>query len=161
VSTRAVLHRMHAQRGATLAAIALTGCAVTTAGPAPDATYAIVGDAIPTPLTARPGDAEAGRRIVADPRAGLCLLCHSGPFPEVRFQGDVGGNLAGAGARWSEGQLRLRLVDPARVNPATVMPAFHRTEGLSRVGEAWRGRPVLQAQQIEDVVAFLHTLRTP
>ena len=156
------MRRLHALATATLAGVALAGCAMTTARPLTAATTdSVVGDAIPAPLTAQPGDAAAGRRIVANSRVGLCLLCHSGPFPEVRFQGDVGGNLAGAGARWSEGQLRLRLVDPARVNPATVMPAFHRTEGLSRVGEAWRGRPVLQAQQIEDVVAFLRTLRTP
>jgi sulfur-oxidizing protein SoxX len=89
---------------------------------------------------------------------GLCLLCHSGPFPEERFQGDLAPDLRGAGRRWTEGQLRLRIVDSSRVNPATIMPSYHRTEGLTRVAPAFRGKPVLNAEQIEDVVAFLMTL---
>jgi sulfur-oxidizing protein SoxX len=90
---------------------------------------------------------------------GLCLLCHSGPFPEERFQGELATNLAGVGSRLSEAQIRQRIVDPARLNPATIMPAYHRTEGLTRVAPAFRGKPVLTAEQIEDVVAFLTTLR--
>ena len=119
----------------------------------------VVGDAIPQPLTATPGDSARGRAIVGSRQSGLCLLCHSGPFPEERFQGDLAPPLDGAGARWSEGQLRLRLVDSRRVNPQTIMPAYHRTEHLERVGSAWQGQPLLAAQQIEDVVAFLRTLR--
>jgi len=68
-------------------------------------------------------------------------------------------NLSGAGSRWSEGQLRLRIVDARRLNPATIMPSYHRVDGLQRVGSAWQGKPVLDAQQVEDVVAFLRTLR--
>ena len=116
-------------------------------------------ESIPTPLTALPGRPDEGRRLVIDRQVGLCLLCHSGPFPDVRFQGDLATDLAGTGSRWSAGQLRLRLVDPARLNPQTLMPAYHRVDGLTRVGAAWRDKPVLQAQQIEDVVAFLQTLR--
>jgi sulfur-oxidizing protein SoxX len=67
--------------------------------------------------------------------------------------------LSGAGLRWSEGQLRLRLVDAARLDPQTVMPPYYRVDGLTRVGERWRGKPVLTAEQIEDVVAFLSTLK--
>jgi sulfur-oxidizing protein SoxX len=115
-------------------------------------------DAIPRSLTGAPGDPVRGRVIVASRQVGLCLLCHSGPFPEERFQGDLAPDLRGAGRRWSEGQLRLRLVDPARLNPATIMPAYHRTEGLVRVAPASRGKPILTAEQIEDVVAFLTTL---
>jgi len=122
-------------------------------------TYEIVGDGIPKPLTDRPGDAASGRRIVTDRQSGLCVLCHSGPFPEARFQGDLATNLGGAGSRWSEAQLRLRMVDASRLNPQTIMPSYYRTDGLQRVGSQWRGRPVLNAQQIEDVVAFLRTLR--
>ena len=96
---------------------------------------------------------------MANRHLGLCLLCHSGPFPEERSQGDLATSLAGVGSRLSEGQLRLRLVDPGRVNPATIMPAYHRTEGLVRVAPAYRGKPILSAEQIEDVVAFLTTLR--
>jgi sulfur-oxidizing protein SoxX len=123
------------------------------------ATYTVVGDGIPKPLTDDRPNVENGRRIVTERQAGLCVLCHSGPFPEVRFQGDLATNLAGAGARWSEAQLRLRLVDASRLNPQTIMPSYYRTDGLERVGSLWRGQPVLNAQQIEDVVAFLRTLR--
>ena len=100
-----------------------------------------------------------GRAIVANRQVGLCLLCHSGPIAEERFQGNLAPDLAGAGSRWSEGQLRLRIVDSQRVNPASIMPAYHRTEGLARVGSAWQGQPVFAAQQVEDVVAYLRTLR--
>ena len=116
-------------------------------------------DAMSQSLTGAKGDPAHGRTIVANRQVGLCLLCHSGPFPEERFQGNLAPDLKGAGSRWSEGQLRLRIVDPGRVNPATIMPAYHRTEGLVRVAPAWRGKPVLSAEQIEDVVAFLMTLR--
>lgn len=119
----------------------------------------VVGDAIPAPLTATPGDAARGRAIVANRQVGLCLLCHSGPIPEERFQGDLAPSLAGAGARWSEGQLRLRIADGRRLNPESIMPSYLRTEGLERVGAAWRSKPVLEPQQVEDVVAYLRTLR--
>lgn len=125
----------------------------------PLAALEVVGDAIPAPLTATPGDAARGRAIVTSRQTGLCLLCHGGPFPEERFQGNVATSLAGAGSRSTAGQLRLRIVDSRRLNPASPMPAFHRTEGLQRVGPAWRGQPILDAQQVEDVVAFLQTLR--
>ena len=121
--------------------------------------YQIVGDAIPRSLTGTSGDPVRGRAIVVDRPLGACLLCHSGPFPEERFQGNLAPDLAGAGSRWSEGQLRLRLVDATRINPETIMPSYYRVAGLTRVGSAWRGKPILTAQQIEDVVAFLTTLR--
>jgi sulfur-oxidizing protein SoxX len=85
-------------------------------------------------------------------------LCHSGPFPEERFQGDLAPDLRGAGSRWSESELRLRLVDPAKLNPATIMPSYQRTQGLERVPPAWR-KPILTPEQIEDVVAYLATLK--
>jgi sulfur-oxidizing protein SoxX len=116
-------------------------------------------DAMPESLTGAKGDPARGRAIVANRQVGLCLLCHRGPFPEERFQGNLAPDLRGAGHRWSEGQLRLRVVDSGRVNPATIMPAYHRTEGLVRVAPAWRGKTVLSAEQIEDVVAFLMTLK--
>lgn len=121
--------------------------------------FRIAGDTIPEPLTGSPGDPERGRKIVVTRQLGLCLLCHSGPFPEERFQGDLAPDLKGAGARWTEGQLRLRLVDPSRFNPETIMPAYYRTESLVLVAPAFRGKPVLSAEQIEDVVAFLVTLK--
>lgn len=130
------------------------------AGAAPaQVAYEVVGDAIPKALTAAPGDPARGRAIVASRQQGLCLLCHSGPFPEERFQGSLATNLAGAGARWSVGQLRLRIVDSRRLNPESIMPAFHRSVGLQRVGPQWRDKPIFDAQQVEDVVAFLATLK--
>ena len=116
-------------------------------------------DGITRSLTGAKGDPARGRAIVVNRQVGLCLLCHSGPFPEERFQGNLAPDLAGAGKRASEGQLRLRIVDSSRINPATIMPAYHRTEGLARVAPAFRGKPVLSAEQIEDVVAFLMTLK--
>jgi L-cysteine S-thiosulfotransferase len=116
-------------------------------------------DAIPTSLTGAPGDPVRGQAIVTSRQVGLCLLCHSGPFPEERFQGNLAPSLAGAGSRWSEGQLRQRIVDSGQITPTTIMPAYHRSEGLTRVAPAFQGKPVLSAQQIEDVVAFLMTLK--
>lgn len=132
---------------------------VAPAFPAALAPYDVAGDAIPAPLGGLEGDPERGRAIVVDRQKGLCLLCHTGPFPEQRFQGDIAPSLAGAGARLSKGQLRLRLVDGARINPLTVMPAYYRTDRLTRVAPAFRGKPILDAQEVEDVVAFLATLR--
>jgi sulfur-oxidizing protein SoxX len=106
-----------------------------------------------------PGDAARGRAIVVDRQTGMCLLCHSGPFPEERFQGDLAPDLAGVGARLSAQELRLRLTDPRRLNPASIMPSYSRTEGLWRVAPERRGRPLLTPQQLADVVAFLGTLR--
>jgi L-cysteine S-thiosulfotransferase len=123
--------------------------------------YAIVGDAIPEPLTGAPGDPARGRAIVADRTRGLCLLCHAAPVPEERFQGNLGPDLAGIGTRRDPAQLRLRLVDGRALNPATIMPSYYDLAGLTRVGRAWQGRPVLSAGEIEDVVAFLATLREP
>jgi L-cysteine S-thiosulfotransferase len=120
---------------------------------------AIADDAIPQSLTGAPGDPARGRAIVASRQVGLCLLCHSGPFPEERFQGDLAPSLAGAGSRSTEGQLRLRIVDASRLNSATIMPPYYRTDGLARVAANFRGKPVLTAEQIEDVVAYLTTLR--
>lgn len=124
---------------------------------APLRPYHFVGDAIPSSLTGARGDAARGRDIVTA-RQYTCVLCHSGPFAE-RFQGDIAPNLAGAGSHWSEGQLRLRIVDASRLNPATVMPPFYRIDGLARVAPQWRGKPILSAEQVEDVVAYLTTLR--
>src|SRR3954452_5077121 len=120
--------------------------------------YAVSGDAIAAPLTGAPGDAARGRALVLN-RSSTCILCHSGPFPEEKFQGDLAPDLSGTGARGSEGQLRLRVVDASRLNPATIMPSYYRTDNLVRVGTAWRGKPILSAEQIENIVAYLTTLR--
>jgi sulfur-oxidizing protein SoxX len=143
-----------------LAAVFLTG----TFAPSPASTedlrpYAVAGDAINASLTGTKGDPARGRAIVANRQVGLCLLCHPGPIPEEPMQGTIGPDLRGAGTRWSEGQLRLRIVDASRLNPDTIMPPFYRIDGLRRVPAAHRGKPLLTAEQIEDVVAYLATLR--
>ena len=120
--------------------------------------YVVTGDSILESLTGAPGDATQGRALVLE-RTNTCILCHSGPFPEEKFQGDLAPNLAGSGSRWSVGQLRLRLVDASRFNPGTIMPSYYRLDGLDRVATNWRGKPILSAEQIEDIVAYLATLR--
>jgi sulfur-oxidizing protein SoxX len=120
--------------------------------------YTVTGDAIAASLTGARGDIARGR---GGGRGGSSpgLLCHNGPFPEERFQGDLAPGLAGAGGRWSEGQLRLRLVDASRLNAATIMPSYYRVDGQHRASTAWRGKPILSAEQIEDMVAYLASLR--
>jgi sulfur-oxidizing protein SoxX len=120
--------------------------------------YQIADDGIPQSLTGAPGDAARGRALVLD-RSTTCILCHSGPFPETRFQGDLAPDLAGSGTRWSASQLRLRLVDASHFNPETIMPSYYRIDGLERVGRNWSGKPILTAAQIEDIVAYLATLQ--
>ena len=121
--------------------------------------FAVVGDAIPDSLTGNKGNPERGRAIVANRQVGLCLLCHTGPFPEQKFQGTLAPDLSGVGSRASEGQLRLRIVDASRINPQTIMPPYYRITDLYRVAPAFRGKPLLDAEHIEDVVAYLATLR--
>lgn len=114
--------------------------------------------AIPEPLTGARGDPARGGALVANRQAGLCLLCHSGPFPEERFQGNLAPDLRSA-ARLSEGQIRQRIVDPQKTNPGSIMPAYYRSEGLIRVAPSYRGRAILTAEQIEDIVAYLVSLK--
>ena len=121
--------------------------------------YTVTGDAILASLTGAPGDTERGEKVVTNRQVGLCLLCHSGPYPQERFQGTMAPDLKGAGSRSTEGQLRLRIVDASRVNPQTIMPPYYRVDGLTRVAPAFRGKPILTAEQIEDVVAYLMTLK--
>jgi len=116
-------------------------------------------DSMPKPLTDAPGDVARGRAIVANRTVGLCLLCHSGPIPEERFQGNLAPSLAGAGSRSTPAQLRLRIADAARLNPDTIMPSYFRVDGLSRVAKNFQGNTILSAQQIEAGVAYLATVK--
>lgn len=131
-------------------------------GAALAATVLVAGGALaqglPEPLTKSPGDPVRGRNIVVDRQAGLCLLCHSGPFPDAPFQGDLAPDLTGVGDRLDRAELRQRLVDGRVLNPETIMPPYYSLEGLHRVGERWQGQTIFDAQQVEDVVAFLATL---
>ena len=144
-----------------LSALLTQGWAQKSGAPLSDGTvdYRVLGDTIPEPLGSARGDAVRGRAIVADRSLGLCLLCHTAPIAEERFQGDIAPDLRGVGSRLSEGQLRLRLANGRRLNAASVMPNYYGDHGLVRVAAPWRGKPVLSAQQIEDVIAYLGTLR--
>jgi sulfur-oxidizing protein SoxX len=119
----------------------------------------VVADAIPEPLDGATGDAARGRALLAARESANCVLCHALP-PEVsRFGGDIGPSLAGVGARLTAPQLRLRVADIRRIQPASVMPSYFRTEGLDRVAPQYAGKPILSAREIEDVVAYLGTLQ--
>ena len=155
---RAVVATILATTAATLAtsgahAQATTGTAGRIAG------FTITGDAIKAPLDGLRGDAARGRTLAFDPERGNCTICHPVPGGDARVQGTVGPPLAGVATRLDEGQIRMRLVDGTKLNPETIMPPYHRIEGLSRVGREFAGKPILDAQQIEDIVAFLATLR--
>lgn len=141
-----------------LAAVLLTVLTLSLAHPIQAQTWS--GDAIVNPLTLSPGDAAKGRMIVASRQTGLCLLCHNGPFPEERFQGNLAPDIGSSVGRLSAAQLRARIVDPSRFNPGTIMPSYYRAEGLNRVAAKFEGQTILSAQEIEDVVAFLVSLKT-
>jgi len=117
-----------------------------------------VGDSVYESLSSSPGDAIRGRAIVASRQTGLCLLCHSGPFPEERFQGNLAPELGVSVARLNAPQLRARMVDASHFNPNTIMPAYYKTGHLNRVAPKFAGQTMLSGQEIEDVVAFLVSL---
>lgn len=119
------------------------------------------GDAIPNSLSGQAGDPIKGRTIVTSRQTGLCILCHAGPFPEERFQGNLAPDLKLSIANLSAAQLRARLVDPSKTNTNTIMPAYFRIDHLQRVAPPFVGKTVLSAQEIEDVIAYLLTIKTP
>lgn len=121
--------------------------------------YRVEGNEIRAPLSREPGDAARGREVAINRNEGACTLCHALPEAGERFMGNIGPPLAGVGVRLSPGELRLRVVDPTRINPNTSMPGYYRIDGLNAVASEYRGKPILTAQQIEDVVAYLATLR--
>ncbi len=116
-------------------------------------------NSIPQSLTGQPGNPESGRKVAIDRKKGNCLACHVMPVPEQPFHGEVGPDLTGVGSRYDAGELRLRIVNPKFANPDTIMPAFYRADGLHRVLKGFEGKTMLSAQQVEDVVAYLVTLK--
>jgi len=114
-------------------------------------------DEIATPLTAVAGDATRGSKLFVSREGGHCILCHA--IPGAPVAGNIGPPLNGVGARLHAAQLRRRVVDITVIRPDTTMPAFHRVEGLQRVAAEYRGKPALSAQDVEDIVAYLSTLR--
>lgn len=117
--------------------------------------------AIPQALTDTPGDPVMGRKWAINRKLGNCLSCHQMPIPEEQFHGETGPALYGVGDAYTEGELRLRIVDPKAVNPYSMMPGFYRTEGLHRVRKGFENKTILTAQQVEDIVAYLMTLKNP
>lgn len=121
--------------------------------------YRVIDAAIPAPLTDVTPDPKRGREIVVDVRRGNCLACHSMPNElEEQMQGNLGPSLAGVAQRLSAGHLRLRLVDSTKINPNSIMPAYYRVNNLNRVAAEYFGRPVLNALEIEDIIAYLQML---
>ncbi len=139
------------------AALAMATSLATAADAMPS--YRVVGDAIPEPLLDSAGNLAHGRALIVQRESANCVLCHAVPDTAVRFSGDVGPSLAGVGARLTVPQLRLRVSDNLRLNPATVMPSYYKVAGLDRVAAQYAGKPVLSAQDVEDIVAYLATLR--
>jgi sulfur-oxidizing protein SoxX len=119
----------------------------------------IVADGIPEPLVGTAGDAARGRSLLVARASANCVLCHAVPDAQMRFAGNVGPSLAGVGTRFGSAQLRLRIADNLRVNPESVMPSYYRVDGLDRVAAQYTGKPILTAAEVEDVVAYLATLR--
>ena len=142
-----------------LLSVVALACSVVAARGETLRSFVVVGDAIPNSLTGQRRDAQRGREVVVSRQLGNCLLCHRMSVPEERFQGTIGPDLSGVASRLSAGQIRLRIVDASRLNPATLMPPYYRLEGLQRVMAAYRDKPILTAEQVEDAVAFLETFR--
>ena len=121
------------------------------------ASYRVVGDGVPEALAG--GDAARGKALIAARDPANCVLCHALPDAAIPFAGNVGPPLAGVAARLSVPQLRLRVVDNLRVNPQTIMPSYYRLADLNSVAATYQGKTILTAPQVEDVVAYLATLR--
>ena len=150
---------------AAVLAVSLTAAAA--AGPTwgqgaaqPLAKFQIKDGGIPASLTGRPGDPQKGRAAMVDQKLGNCLACHAvSALKSEPYHGNVGPSLDGVASRQTEAQIRLRIVDATKLNPETIMPPFYRVDGLNRVLHQFQGKPILTAQQVEDVVAFLETLK--
>ena len=138
-------------------ALLLASCA-TPAGNSALPAYSISDNSIPTPLTETTPDATRGKAVLTS-RESNCILCHAVPETGERYFGNLAPPLSGVGARLTAAQMRLRIVDPLYFNKETIMPAYYKVDGLNRVAEKLRGKPVLTAAQIEDVIAYLLTLR--
>ena len=142
-------------------AVAVAFCAAVAFGAQAGETikYKIVGGAIPQSLTGKAGDPVNGRKVAINRKKGNCLACHVMPVPEQADHGEVGPPLNDVGSRFSAGEIRLRIVNPKVVNPDTIMPAFYRIHGLHRVQKKWKDKTIISAQDVEDIVAYLVTLK--
>ena len=142
------------------AGIAIVGFTAASAEAGDAAKYKVIDEnSIPKSLTGKPGEAANGRKVAINRKKGNCLACHKMPIPEQQFHGEVGPDLAGVGSRYSVGEIRLRVVNPKILNEATIMPSFYRTDGYHRVLKNFKGKSIISAQEVEDIVAYLVTLK--
>lgn len=132
--------------------------ACTQSGAVSQRNYAVVGDTIPESLAQLVGSVDAGRQVFVARDTGHCVLCHQVASLDAPFQGDLGPDLTAVGQRLNAAQLRLRIVDASTLNPSTIMPSYYRVEGLHRVEPEFVGKTLLNAQQIEHLVAYLVSL---
>ena len=122
--------------------------------------YTITDDtSVESSLTGKPGDPVNGRKVAIHRKKGNCLTCHVMPVPEKDFYGNIGPELTNVGSNLTEGELRLRLINSKIANEDTIMPSFYRNENFNRVLKKFKGKTILSAQEIEDVVAYLMTLK--
>lgn len=122
--------------------------------------YEIVDNGISKSLTGKSGDAAKGEKTFTNRKLGNCLACHQvTAIPSQPFHGEIGPSLDGVADRYSEAQLRMQVVNAKVINPDTIMPAFYRTDGFERVLKKFQGKPILNAEQVEDVLAYLKTLK--
>ena len=148
--------RLHAIGSLALAS-ALTLAVSATAG---TVEYKIEDDAIKTSLTGKPGDPANGKKAFLNRKKGNCLACHVvSSLKDQPFHGEVGPPLDGAASRWSEGEIRLRIVNPKVLNEDTIMPSFYKSDGFHRVLKKFKGKTVISAQEVEDIVAYVMTLK--
>ena len=153
------MHSIRTLRTAFCAALLSALCTASVGAGEQLALKIVDGSSVPEALTKEAGDPVRGRAVAINRKQGNCLACHILPIPEEQFHGEVGPDLSEVGSVYSEGELRLRVADSKVLNPDTIMPAFYRTEGLNRVMKNFQGKTILTAQQVEDVIAYLMTLR--
>lgn len=122
--------------------------------------YKIEDDAIKASLTGKAGDPGNGKKVFLNRRKGNCLACHVvSSLKDQPYHGEVGPPLDGTASRWSEGELRLRIVNPKALNEDTIMPSFYRADGFHRVLKKFKGKTVISAQEVEDVLAYIMTFK--
>jgi len=117
------------------------------------------GTNIPVSLTGKPGDPVNGKKIAINRKKGNCLACHNLPIADQPFHGNAGPELHGIGSRYTAAEFRLRLVNPKVINPNTFMPAFYRDYDFERVLKKFQGKTILSAQEVEDVIAYLVSIK--
>ena len=152
--------RLTALVAGTVLLTGLLAASIGTATAAGNVPYKVVdGNSIPMSLTGKAGNAARGKKVSVNRKKGNCLACHKMPIPSQQFHGEIGPTLIGVGSRYNEGELRLRVVDSRVLNPDSIMPAFLKNNGFHRPLKKFAGKSVLSASEIEDVIAYLKTLK--